>query len=167
MQSFDPSFHYAWFFEGSQLKVALGAFGMVALVLAGVMFPLWPSPLRIGVWYLSIGVLGLVGVFFGLAIFRLIFYVITLLVAKPGIWIFPKLFDDVGIVRACFLHHPGPLVNSHCCTDRIFYSSLGMGPAQDEEEEEKDWRRERRGREEQVQKGCCSSCSRSGDWAEC
>jgi translocation protein SEC62 len=99
MQSFDPSFRFAWFYEGSQLKVALGAFGMVALILAGVMFPLWPTPLRIGVWYLSLGVLGLIGLFFGLAIFRLIFYVITLVVAKPGIWIFPKLFDDVGVVR--------------------------------------------------------------------
>ena len=72
---------------------------MVTIVLAGVMFPLWPAPMRIGVWYLSIAILGLIGCFFGLAVFRLIFYVITLVVAKPGIWIFPKLFDDVGFVR--------------------------------------------------------------------
>jgi len=80
------------------LTTILGGIGLVAIVLAGVMFPLWPTSLRIGVWYLSVAVLGLIGLFFGLAIFRLIFYVITIVVAKPGIWIFPKLFDDVGFV---------------------------------------------------------------------
>lgn len=97
-QSFFAKGYYAWFYEGSQLKLALAGFGMVALVLAGVMFPLWPTSMRIGAWYLSIGMLGLIGAFFGIAILRLIFYVITLVVAKPGIWIFPKLFDDVGFV---------------------------------------------------------------------
>jgi translocation protein SEC62 len=43
--------------------------------------------------------LGLIGLFFAVAIVRLIFYVITLVVASPGIWIFPQLFADVGFVR--------------------------------------------------------------------
>jgi len=54
----------------------------------------------LGVWYLSIGMLGLIGLFFGLAIVRLIFYVITIIVASPGIWIFPQLFADVGFVES-------------------------------------------------------------------
>jgi len=71
---------------------------MVAIMLAGVMFPLWPSSLRLGVWYLSILVLALIGVFFGIAIVRLVFYIVTVLVRPPGIWIFPQLFADVGFV---------------------------------------------------------------------
>jgi translocation protein SEC62 len=71
---------------------------MVALMLAAVMFPLWPPVMRLGVWYLSIAMLGLLGAFFGLAIIRLIFYIITVVVASPGIWIFPQLFADVGVV---------------------------------------------------------------------
>lgn len=71
---------------------------MVAVMLAGVMFPLWPPTLRLGVWYLSIAVLGLIGLFFVIAILRLIFWLITIVVAKPGIWIFPNLFEDVGFV---------------------------------------------------------------------
>lgn len=55
--------------------------------------------MRLGVWYLSMGVMGLVGLFFAIAIVRLIFYIITILVASPGIWIFPNLFADVGFVR--------------------------------------------------------------------
>ncbi len=98
MQTFVPTDYYAWFYEGSQWTTYLGGLAMVAVLLAGVMFPLWPPIMRLGVWYLSIGVLGLIGLFFALAIVRLIFYIITVIVASPGIWIFPKLFADVGFV---------------------------------------------------------------------
>lgn len=92
--------YYAWFFEGSQLLLQLSGFGMILLMLAGVMFPLWPSSMRVGVWYLSIGLLGLIGAFFGLAIIRLIIWCITTVTMRPGIWIFPNLFEDVGFVSA-------------------------------------------------------------------
>lgn len=90
--------YYAWLYEGSQLYVQLAGFGMVAIILAAVMFPLWPAFLRQGVWYLSIAVLFLIGAFIVLAIIRLIFYLITVVVTSPGIWIFPNLFEDVGFV---------------------------------------------------------------------
>ncbi len=90
--------HYVWLYEGSQLGLKLAGVGMVVLMLAGVMFPLWPPFMRQGVWYLSIAVLGLIGLFILLAIVRLLFYLITLVVARPGIWIFPNLFEDVGFV---------------------------------------------------------------------
>ncbi|KDN42857.1 translocation protein [Tilletiaria anomala UBC 951] len=98
MQMFQPELYYVWLYEGSQLGVKLAGLGMVAVMLAGVMFPLWPPIMRQGVWYLSIGALGLIGLFIAIAIFRLIFYVITIVVARPGIWIFPNLFEDVGFV---------------------------------------------------------------------
>jgi hypothetical protein len=91
--------YYAWLYEGSQWTTYAGGLAMVALILGGVMFPLWPPIMRLGVWYLSIGMLSLVGLFFAIAIVRLIFYIITVVVASPGIWIFPKLFADVGFVR--------------------------------------------------------------------
>jgi translocation protein SEC62 len=102
-QKFAPEEYYVWFFEGSQWTTYAGAVLMVGVMLAGVMFPLWPPIMRLGVYYLSMGMLGLIGLFFGIAIVRLIFYIITIVVASPGIWIFPKLFADVGFVRAsCF-----------------------------------------------------------------
>ncbi|KAL8279085.1 hypothetical protein RQP46_008543 [Phenoliferia psychrophenolica] len=97
-QLMQPDEFYAWFLDANPIRVLLGGVAMVAVVLAAVMFPLWPAKLRVGVWYLSIGVLGLIGLFFAIAIVRLIFYVITIVVAKPGIWIFPNLFEDVGFV---------------------------------------------------------------------
>ena len=97
-QMFAADEYYAWFYEGSQWTTYAGGILMVALMLAGVMFPLWPPIMRLGVWYLSMGMLGLIGLFFALAIVRLIFYIITVIVASPGIWIFPQLFADVGFV---------------------------------------------------------------------
>ncbi|KAF9010014.1 translocation protein [Cyathus striatus] len=97
-QKFVPDEYYAWFYEGSQWTTYAGGVLMVVIMLAGVMFPLWPPMMRQGVSYLSMGLLGLVGLFFAIAIVRLIFYVITIVVASPGIWIFPQLFADVGFV---------------------------------------------------------------------
>jgi len=91
--------YYAWFYEGSQWTTYAGGILMVVIMLAGVMFPLWPPIMRQGVYYLSMGMLGLIGLFFAIAIVRLIFYIITIVVASPGIWIFPQLFADVGFVR--------------------------------------------------------------------
>ncbi|KAI0087378.1 translocation protein Sec62-domain-containing protein [Irpex rosettiformis] len=100
VQSFEEGEYYAWFYEGSQWLTYVGGVAMLAIILAGVMFPLWPPIMRLGVWYISMGVLALIGLFFVIAIVRLIFYIITVIVASPGIWIFPKLFADVGFVES-------------------------------------------------------------------
>ncbi|KAG9737635.1 hypothetical protein KCU59_g9350, partial [Aureobasidium melanogenum] len=52
--------------------------------------------LRIGVWYLSMGCLGLLGLFFAMAIFRLILFLVTMFTVPPGLWLYPNLFEDVG-----------------------------------------------------------------------
>lgn len=118
VQSFEADSYYAWLLEGSQLTTYLGGIGMVVVILAGVMFPLWPTSLRIGVWYLSMAMLGVIGLFFGLAIFRLIFYAITILAVKPGIWIFPNLFADVGFVST---DHPR---SAQCVQCSVTYLTL-------------------------------------------
>ncbi|ORY07816.1 translocation protein, partial [Basidiobolus meristosporus CBS 931.73] len=100
MQTFQEEGYYAWLYEGSQMKTILGGIGLVAIVLIGVMFPLWPPIMRDGAWYVSVGILGLLGLLMVTAIVRLIFFVITFVVCKPGIWIFPNLFEDVGFFES-------------------------------------------------------------------
>lgn len=97
-QSLEEQAYYAWFYDGSPLYTILGGVAMVAIMLAGVMFPLWPVKLRIGVWYLSMLALGLIGALIALAIVRLIIYCGTVVSMKRAIWIFPNLFEDVGFV---------------------------------------------------------------------
>ncbi|KAH0195032.1 translocation protein, partial [Aureobasidium melanogenum] len=89
-------FHYVWLYEGAQWKTKLYAVGALALILAIVFFPVWPYKLRIGVWYLSMGCLGLLGLFFAMAIFRLILFLVTMFTVPPGLWLYPNLFEDVG-----------------------------------------------------------------------
>ena len=72
------------------------AAGALVAIMAVVMFPLWPLVMRQGVWYLSVGMMGLLGLFFAMAIFRLILFAITVFVVPPGLWLYPNLFEDVG-----------------------------------------------------------------------
>lgn len=101
-QFFDEQAYYCWQWESpwARLKSTLFSILLIVVVLIGVMFPLWPSSLRLGVWYVSMGGLGLIGALVALAIIRLILYVISLVFpcTRPGIWLFPNLFADVGVI---------------------------------------------------------------------
>lgn len=95
-QDISDDLHYVWLYEGPQWKTKLYAAGALVLIMTVVMFPLWPVTLRVGVWYLSMGVMGLIGVFFAMAIFRLILFCVTFVTVPPGLWLYPNLFEDVG-----------------------------------------------------------------------
>ncbi|KAL3474994.1 translocation protein Sec62-domain-containing protein [Aspergillus californicus] len=95
-QDADPMMHYVWLYDGPQWKQKAMAAAVVAGIFAVVLFPLWPIMLRQGVWYLSVGMMGLLGLFFAMAIFRLILFCITVFAIPPGFWLFPNLFEDVG-----------------------------------------------------------------------
>ncbi|KZT53110.1 translocation protein [Calocera cornea HHB12733] len=99
-QAFLAPEYYVWLMDGSPLMIYLGAAGMVAVVFAGVLYPLWPLSMRIGAYYLSMALLGLLGLFFAMTIVRLILYVLTWLILPPGLWIFPQLFADVGFFES-------------------------------------------------------------------
>src|SRR5450432_416605 len=69
--------HFVWLYEGSQIKTKLYAAGALLLIFAIVLFPLWPMKMRLAVWYISMGMLGLIGLFFVMSIFRLILFIVT------------------------------------------------------------------------------------------
>lgn len=95
-QLFEPMMHYMWVYEGPQWKTKVWAAGLAVLAFAVVLFPLWPIMLRQGVWYLSMGAMGLLVAFLGLGVVRLILFLLTVLTIPPGLWIYPNLFEDVG-----------------------------------------------------------------------
>ncbi|KAI9171209.1 Translocation protein SEC62 [Paramyrothecium foliicola] len=90
--------YYAWLWEGSQIKRQLYAALALVIIFAIVLYPLWPLKLRQGVYYLSWGLLGLLGLFFLMAIFRVILFCITYFAVSPGLWLFPNLWEDVSFV---------------------------------------------------------------------
>lgn len=95
-QEFDPMMHYMWLYEGSQWKTKVWSVLALVAVFTVVLFPLWPLFMRQGVWYLSVGCMGLLGLFFAMAIFRLILFCVTVFAVPPGLWLYPNLFEDVG-----------------------------------------------------------------------
>lgn len=95
-QDFEPLMHYMWIYEAPSIKTKVYAGIALVLVFAVVLFPLWPLFLRQGVWYLSVGAMGLLAAFFAMAIFRLILFCVTWFTHAPGLWLYPNLFEDVG-----------------------------------------------------------------------
>lgn len=95
-QNTDPMMHYVWLYEGPQWKRKALAAAVVVGILTVVLFPIWPFILRRAVYYLSLGMMGVLALFFAMAIFRLILFSVTVFVAPPGLWLFPNLFEDVG-----------------------------------------------------------------------
>ncbi|KAJ1344115.1 hypothetical protein BSLG_001255 [Batrachochytrium salamandrivorans] len=97
---FSENEFYVWVYEGSQWRGTLIAVGVLMLTFAGVMFPLWPESLRQGVYYLSLGLMGLIGALMGIAVLRLIIWVVLLLGSWTRWLAFPNLWADVSIIES-------------------------------------------------------------------
>ncbi|KAI1170509.1 translocation protein [Nemania sp. FL0916] len=90
--------YYVWLYEGSQImRKVYGGLALVAIFLI-VLYPLWPLVLRQGVYYISWGFLGLLGLFFLMAIFRVILFCVTYFAVPPGLWLYPNLWEDVSFM---------------------------------------------------------------------
>lgn len=65
-------------------------------------FPLWPSFIREGVYYLSLAGCGFLGGIIALALIKYILYTViyVLTVGKVELWIFPNLTEDVGFFES-------------------------------------------------------------------
>lgn len=90
--------YYVWLYEGSQVMRKVYAAIALLVIFLIVCYPLWPLKLRQGVYYLSWGFLGLLGLFFLMAIFRVILFCITYFTNAPGLWLFPNLWEDVSFL---------------------------------------------------------------------
>ncbi|KJZ79939.1 hypothetical protein HIM_00653 [Hirsutella minnesotensis 3608] len=97
-QEAQDDMYYAWLWEGSQVKRQLYAALALVVIFIIVLYPLWPLKLRQGVYYLSWGLLGLLGLFFVMAIFRVILFCITYFAVSPGLWLYPNLWEDVSFM---------------------------------------------------------------------
>lgn len=81
-----------------KLKIIL----IVSVGITLVLYPVWPYKMRVAVYYLSYGALGLLCAFFVMALFRFLLYLITLPIfkSKGGFWLFPNLFEDCGFFES-------------------------------------------------------------------
>lgn len=96
-----PDSYFMWNYTKPSPFMLLYSILLIAGVFTIILFPLWPRKMKTGVWYLSMGLLGLLSLFFIIAIIRLIIYIITLLIGKP-FWLYPNLFADVGVIESFY-----------------------------------------------------------------
>lgn len=95
---------YAWLWEETQWMPYIGGILAVLLLLGAMMFPLWPFAIRSKVnlvmnWAMWAAI-GFLLFLFITSIVRAIFYAVTSVILKPGIWIFPNLWEDVGFFES-------------------------------------------------------------------
>lgn len=96
----EPDAYYAWTYAKPNPMMLIYSILMIAGVFLVILFPLWPRFMRTGVWYLSMGAMGLLGLLFGIAIVRLIIFVVTYLTMPRAFWLFPNLFEDCGVLES-------------------------------------------------------------------
>lgn len=89
---------YAWVLESSQFWSMLGALGLLLVSFALVMYPLWPASLRNVTWYVMMAGVAFLVFLLVTSIIRIIVFGITYFTLKPGVWIFPNLFEDVSFI---------------------------------------------------------------------
>ncbi|KAK5660486.1 hypothetical protein OQA88_13034 [Cercophora sp. LCS_1] len=99
-QDAEDDMYYAWLWEGPQLMRKIYAALALLVIFTLVCYPLWPLKMRQGVYYLSWGFLIFLGLFFAMAIFRVILFCITYFVLSPGFWLFPNLWEDVSVIES-------------------------------------------------------------------
>lgn len=93
---------YVWIYEPTSLKAWLYSIGVIVLVIAICIFPLWPPLLRSGVYYLCIAGLIFLSSILGLALLRhVVFFILwTITFGKVHLWILPNLTEDVGFFES-------------------------------------------------------------------
>lgn len=92
--------YYAWVYLKPNPYMKLYAFLTIVAIFGVVLFPLWPRFMRVGVWYISMGCLCLLGLFFAMAFVRLIIFVVTYLTLPQAFWLYPNLFEDCGFFES-------------------------------------------------------------------
>ncbi|SCU94792.1 LANO_0E08152g1_1 [Lachancea nothofagi CBS 11611] len=97
-----PDEYYTWNYNPKTLTDYLLVAGIVVGILAFVCYPLWPASMRRVVYYVSLALLALIGLFFAVAILRFFVYLLSLATysEKGGFWLFPNLFEDCGVLES-------------------------------------------------------------------
>jgi translocation protein SEC62 len=99
-QTFSNDYYYIWLYKGSQLPARLMGIGIMLVIFAGVLYPLWPPFMRQGAYYGSMGVMSFLGFVLALGVIRVIIYLLLILSIGRGGWLFPNLWADLGILES-------------------------------------------------------------------
>ena len=99
LDSNDP---YVWIYDPATAKSIIVGSLLVIGAIGVCLFPIWPSVVRDGVYYLSVGGAGFLGTVLSLAVFKYILFAIIWMVTlgKLHFWLLPNLTEDVGFFES-------------------------------------------------------------------
>lgn len=90
MRDFDEAGYFTWLYDGDKTMSHLMTAGLVLGFLFCVCFPIWPTFLRVFVWYLSVTLLLFI---FGLVTARAFLFLCVWMLGWE-LWFLPNLFDE-------------------------------------------------------------------------
>ena len=93
---------YVWIFDPVSTKTWLMGIAVIIGAIAACLYPLWPMELRLGVYYICLGLMGLLGLLIVLAIVRFFIFCGVWIGTVGGthFWLFPNLFEECGILES-------------------------------------------------------------------
>ena len=99
---FDSNDPYVWIYDPATAKSILVGSLLVIGAIGVCLFPLWPSVVRDGVYYLSVGGAGFLGFVLSLAVFKYILFALIWMATFGNIhfWLLPNLTEDVGFFES-------------------------------------------------------------------
>lgn len=106
---------YVWIYEPTPLYYWLFGALLVLGAIGVCLFPLWPSTVRHGVWYLSIAAAGFLVFILSLIVVRSIVFCILwiLTFGRHHLWLLPNLVEDVGFFASFWpLYHVSLFIKS-------------------------------------------------------
>jgi len=93
---------YVWMYEPIPFWYYIAGGMCLVGAVAVCLFPLWPSSVRKGVYYLSMAAFAFIGIILGLAVFRTILFLFIwiLSMGRHHFWFLPNLTADVGFFES-------------------------------------------------------------------
>jgi translocation protein SEC62 len=98
----DANEPYVWIYDPTSTTTYIIGFLLILGSIGICLFPLWPSQVREGVYYLSLAGISVLGAILGLAAFKYVLFAFLWLVTlgKLHFWLFPNLTEDVGFLES-------------------------------------------------------------------
>jgi translocation protein SEC62 len=98
----DANEPFVWIYDPTSTKTYIIGSLLILGAIGVCLFPLWPSQVREGVYYVSLAGASFLGVILGLAVFKYILFAIiwACTFGKVHFWLLPNLTEDVGFYES-------------------------------------------------------------------
>ncbi|CAF0706865.1 unnamed protein product [Brachionus calyciflorus] len=98
----DANEPYVWVYDPTSTKTYIIGSLLILGAIGICLFPLWPSQVREGVYYVSLAGASFLGGILGLAVFKYILFALIWLCTLGSVhfWLFPNLTEDVGFFES-------------------------------------------------------------------